>query len=228
MGKLLTKEDIAYGNHNFWWYYVSSFPGFDDEKEWNLDDAMEDVVDKRFYVPNFLAWYRDFCPEKDADEDGYFKNPNTIAGTLNGSPHFAVEFHFWHTTYTLNGRYIGNLGGHFETCFFTWEELLAFDKHEYLFLLMLPMVGIEKSIRRETEPLIAKKLAHISMFAGSAPYLAKCIANGLVMDGGFEQTAGVGITNRQNHSVRNILGYPRYKEDVVALNQALADFVKGS
>jgi hypothetical protein len=36
---------------------------------------------------------------------------------------------------------------------------------------------------------------------------------------------GVGITNNQNHSVRNVEKYPRYRDDVVILNKALKGFV---
>lgn len=226
MGKLLSKEDIAFSNRNFWWYYILSCRGFDDEKELNLDDAIMDVVDKDKCVPDFLSWYRKFCPENEADADGYFQKPNTIAGKLGGSIRFAIEFHSWHTTYYLNDVYIGNLGGHFEAWFFTWEELLAFDKYDHLFLLMLPMAGIAPEERQKAEKLIAEKLKAMPMFAGNATYIAACMANGLLMSGAFERAEDIGIVCSQNHSVRNIGAYPRYREDVAALNSALADFVK--
>ncbi|MFP3814024.1 Imm19 family immunity protein, partial [Bacillus sp. SIMBA_005] len=57
-------------------------------------------------------------------------------------------------------------------------------------------------------------------------YLADCILNGLVVEEGFQNIDGVGIINNQNHSVRNIVAYPRYKDDVIELNKVLASLKK--
>jgi len=225
MGKLLTKDDITYENHNFWWHYLLLCRGFDDEKELNLDDAVRDVIDEKKAVPDILAWHREFCPKDGVDRDGYYEDPNFIAGNLKNGMSFAIEFHAWHINYYLNDIYIGNLGGHFEAWFLTWNELLAFDRYDYLFLLLLPMTGIDPNQREQAEQLICEKLKEITLFSGHEPYVAKCIANGLVIEGVFEEVQDIGLTSHTNHSVRNIEKYPRYTEDVIALNKALKGFL---
>lgn len=138
---------------------------------------------------------------------------------------FAIEFHQSQTVYYLNGIYIGNQGGHFEAWFLTLEELLAFDRYDYLFLLLLPMVGLTESERGKVQILVAERLAKIPIFVNKKEYIAKCIVNGLIIDSDWLQVENVGITSTQNHCVRNISKYPSDKDDIIKLNQALKDFV---
>jgi len=145
--QLLTKQDISYDNLNFWFYYILSFRGYDDIKELNLDDAISEVVDIEKFVPTFDNWYSNFFPEDKADDEGYFENPKTIAGKLNHNMRFAIELHLSETTYYLDRIYIGELSGHFKAWFLTLKELLAFDNYDFLFLLLLPMTGVEECER---------------------------------------------------------------------------------
>ena len=227
MGKLLTKNDIGYENHNFWWFYIMAYRGFDDEEELNLDDAIMEVIDEDSVVPDFSQWMETFCPKDGVDNEGNYENPNVIAGGLTDEMNFAIEFHGWHINYFINDIYIGNIGGHFEAWFLTLEELLTFDKYDYLFMLLLPMTGVEESEREMIEKLICKKLEQIEFFKGHEAYIAQCITNGLVMEDKFEETPDIGLTSNENHCVRNISKYPRYKDDVIALNKVLRNFVKG-
>ena len=225
--QLLTKKDISFDNLNFWYYYVFCFRGSDDQKELNLDDAIRDVVvDIEKYVPSFSDWYNEFYPKEKADSDGLFENPKIIAGTLTEDIRFAIEFHLWETTFYINNIYIGNLGGHFEAWFLTFKELMAFDKYEMLFLLFLPMTGVEENERELAEALVSEKLKSISMYAEQSNYIAKCIVNGLIVNKPFDTIPDIGIVSDTNHSVRNIIKYPRYKDDVVELNKALENFVE--
>ncbi|RYF20993.1 MAG: hypothetical protein EOO42_11390, partial [Flavobacteriales bacterium] len=59
-----------------------------------------------------------------------------------------------------------------------------------------------------------------------AEYIANCILNGLKIEGQFFEQDEVGIVNNQNHSVRNIEKYPRYREDVIKLNGILKELVE--
>ena len=224
--QLLTKKDIEYSNLNFWYYYIFWFRGFDDEKELNLDDAILEVVDVKKYTPSFKNWYNDNFPKENADRDGLFENPKTIAGKLGDDMSFAIELHLSEIIFYLNNIYIGNLGGHFEAWFLTLKELLAFNKYEKLFMLLLPMTGIEESEREYAESLVSENLKHISMFAEQADYIAKCIVNGLIIEEPFYNEPNVGIVCNANHSVRNITKYPRYKEDVIELNETLKSFIE--
>jgi hypothetical protein len=165
MSKVLTAEDIRYNNHNFWWYYVSAFQGYDNEKELSLMEAIEDVLDINEYIANFDEWYQVFAPKEKADADGMLENPNVIEFVLRDEVQFKIEFHVFETQYYLNDIYIGNLGGHFEAWFFTWKELLALDDGTALFLLLLPMTGIEKTERKQAEQLISERLKQVPMFS---------------------------------------------------------------
>ena len=223
---ILTKKDIEFNNLNFWYYHISSIRGFDDDKELNLDEAIEEAVNIEKHIPSFDDWYASFCPEDDADEDGMFENPKEVSGMLTDDMSFAIEFHSSETTFFLNDIYIGNMGGHFEAWFLTLKELIAFDKYDALFLLLLPMVGIEENERQDAEKLISEKLKSISMFAEQSEYITKCIVNGLVVDTAFYTMPNVGLVCDTNHCIRNVTKYPEYKDDVVELNNALEAFVK--
>lgn len=225
--QLLTKKDIEFDNLNFWCFYILyCFRGYDDQKELNLDDAIREAVDIDKYVPSFNDWCNEFFPKEKADRDGLFENPKTIEGKLTDDMSFAIEFHLFEITYYLNDIYIGNMGGNFEAWFLTLKELIAFDEYEMLFLLLLPMAGVEKNERELAESLISKKLKQIAMFAEQSDYIAKCIVNGLMVDNPFYTIQNIGTVSNTNHSVRNITKYPRYKEDVLELNKALKAFVE--
>ena len=226
MEKLLSKQDIAYDNYNFWWNYILWLNGFDEEKDVNLDEIIPQIINRDEVLPNFSAWFNDFYPENEASQDGYYESPNTITGSLKGGMSFAIEFHKWQTVYYLNDIYIGSCGGHYETKFFTLDELLTFEKYDKLFLLMLPMVGVEKSAREKAEGLISEKLKLLMMFSGHEQFIAKCIVNGLLISGeGFKETENVGITSDQDNCVRNIEKYQRYRDAVIELNRVLSSFV---
>jgi len=138
---------------------------------------------------------------------------------------FQIEFRENEIVFFLNEVYIGNLGGHFEAWFLTWDELLAFDKYPSLFLLLLPMTGVELQQTELAKELIKKKLQNIDVFEKNATYITYCIVNGLVMEQPFVNSE-IGLINSQNHSVRNIEEYPDYKEDVKELNVTLRKFVE--
>lgn len=225
--QLLTKKDIEFDNLNFWYLYISYvFRGFDDEKELNLDEAINELIDARRHIPFFEDWYKEFCPKNKADENGIFENPKRIAGKLTDDLSFAIEFHSSETTFFLNSKYIGNQGGHFEAWFLTLNELMALDKYEKLFLLFLPMVGVEESNVESVKSLVSEKLESISLFSEHSDYIAKCIVNGLIIDKPFHSIENIGTVNEENHSVRNIIKYSRYKKDVIELNKALKAFVE--
>lgn len=222
----LSKNDIQYSNQYFWYFYISCFRGSDDEKELNLDDAINEVIDIKKHLPDFNNWYYEFLPENEADDEGLFENPKFISEKLTKEMSFSIELHLSEITFYLNNYYIGNLGGHFECWFLTFKELLAFDKYDFLFLLLLPMVGIEKRERTQAEAIISKKLKSIMLFAKQSDYITQCIANDLIVDDGFYEKPDIGIACSQNHSVRNIIKYPRYREEVIKLNKALKTFTE--
>lgn len=105
--------------------------------------------------------------------------------------------------------------------FLTLNELLAFEKDPIFFLLLLPITGIQENQKSALKPIITKHLECIPKFEFHSEYIANCILNGLIMDSTFQETDGIGITNSENHSVRNIVKYPRYQEDVKELNKIL-------
>jgi hypothetical protein len=215
--------DYSFSNLNFWWYYVSyCYRGFDKKKEIVLDEAIREIIDCKRALPYLDDWYSEFCPEEEADDDGILPNPYGIEVELQAALRFAIAFHISETIYYFNDIYIGNHGGHFEAWFFTWDELLSFAHHkEEVFMLLSTMTGITNTQRPQAQELISQSLKKISIFAEHSDYIAECICRGLVMDSVFARLSGVGLTNSENHSVRNVEKYPRYRENVTLINQAI-------
>ena len=205
-------------NTFFWKFYLCWFRGFDDKEEINIDEAV-DVIETN--ETEFYNWERLFFNHESIEE-----NPRYITGNLTDNLNFAVEFQEYEINFFLNDIYIGNLGGHFEAWFLTLDELLAFEKDPVFFLLLLPMTGIQENQKSVLQPIITKHLEAIPKFESHSEYIANCILNGLIMDSSFQETAEIGLTNNENHSVRNVIKYPRYEEDVKQLNRILLSLKK--
>jgi len=217
MNNEITIEEIR-NNTFFWKFYLCWFRGFDDKEEINIDEAV-DVIETN--ETEFYTWERLFFNHESIEE-----NPRYIAGNLTDNLNFAVEFQEYEINFFLNDIYIGNLGGHFEAWFLTLDELLAFEKDPVFFLLLLPMTGIQENQKSVLQPIITKHLEAIPKFESHSEYIANCILNGLIMDSSFQETAEIGLTNNENHSVRNVIKYPRYEEDVKQLNRILLSLKK--
>ena len=214
MSQKITVEEIK-DNSYFWYMYLKWFRGFDDENEINLDEALEIIAIDQKQVHQ---WEDDFFTAINEENIKY------IDEKLSNGMSIHIEFQENEILFFLNETYIGNLGGHFEAWFLTWAELLSFEKYPYLFMLLLPMTGIEKQQIKEAGTIITKHLKTIPKFEKDAPYITNCIVNGLAIEGGFLKTDDIGTTTNQNHSVRNIEAYPRYKDGVRKLNIELKRF----
>jgi hypothetical protein len=212
MNNEITKEEIR-GNTFFWKFYLCWFRGFDDKEEINIDEAVEVIATNE---TDFYNWERIFFNHESIEE-----NPRFIVGNLRDDLNFAIEFQQYEINFFLNDIYIGNLGGHFEAWFLTLNELLAFEKDPIFFLLLLPMTAIQENQKSVLKPIITKHLESIPKFESHSLYITNCVLNGLVMDSSFQETEGIGITNNENHSVRNVIKYPRYQQDVKELNKIL-------
>lgn len=216
MSRQITIAEIK-SNPYFWYMYLKWFRGFDDKNEINLDEAME-VID--------IDQNQSHQYEEDFFSDINDENIKFIDEELSESMSIYIEFQGNEIVFFLNEIYIGNLGGHFEAWFFTWKELLAFEKYPQLFLLLLPMVGVEREQVEEAKEFITMQLQAIPSFEKEATYIAYCIVNGLMIDEQFFEQQDIGIINQQNHSVRNVEKYPDYKQDATVVNIALSKFVK--
>ncbi|MCL5128000.1 Imm19 family immunity protein [Algibacter sp. L4_22] len=212
MANQIKPEDIK-DNTSFWYFYISLFRGYDELKEINLDEALKVIeINKK----ELNDWENKFYSNNNSNQNFKF-----IEGKLNQNMSFHIDFQESKILYYLNDIYIGNLGGHFEAWFLTLDELIKFGKFDLLFLLLLPMTGIEQKQIEPAKHLITEYLKLIPLFEKKAEYIAECILNGLVMNGKFSTNNEVGIVNNQNHSVRNIEKYPRYVDDIKELNLAL-------
>ncbi|SFD55547.1 Imm19 family immunity protein [Flavobacterium phragmitis] len=214
MNRQIAIEDIKQ-NSFFWKFYFCWSRGYDNQKEINIDEVLEVVETDESKA---YEWERSFLNEEDIEE-----NPRYIAEKINDNLNYAIEFQEYEINFFLNDIYIGNLGGHFEAWFFTLKELLAFEKYPELFLLFLPLTGIVENEKSVLKPFIVKHFNSIPKFESHSEYIADCILNGLVIESGFLEIEGVGITNNQNHSVRNVEVYERYKESIIELNKLLVN-----
>ncbi|MFD2921269.1 Imm19 family immunity protein [Terrimonas rubra] len=216
MIRQITKEELT-DNSFFWYAYICWFRGYDDKNELNIDEVLEVIdIDRE----ELYKWEQEFFPENESEEAIRF-----VRGEIDESISFHFEFQKYEVVFFINDLYIGNLGGHFEAWFLTWEELLALKTDSYLFLLLLPMTGVEVHQFAAALELITNQLKTIPKFEDKAGYIADCILNGLKTSGPFFKQEGVGIVNKENHSVRNIEKYPRYTEDVIKLNDILKTIV---
>lgn len=213
MNNLITKDDLIENNAFFWAYYFSLFKGFDETKELNIDEVLEEVL--KTDSNELYQWAKEFFQTGDKE------NPKFIGGQLNQTLCFQIDFLENEIVFFINDIYIGNLGGHFEAWSLTLGEITSFEKFDFIFLLLLPMVGISKTDFSITQNLITKHLKSIPKFVEESDYIAKCITNGLVMDGEFYKDENIGIVNNQNHSIRNINKYPDNRDDIIQLNKSL-------
>ncbi|MFH6936647.1 Imm19 family immunity protein [Flavobacterium sp. FlaQc-30] len=212
MNKQIALQEIN-ENTFFWKFYFCWSRGYDNEKEINIDEVLEVVeIDET----ESYEWEWKFFNQNDIEE-----NPRYVAGKINDDLNYAIEFAEYEINFFLNDIYIGNLGGHFEAWFFTMDELLSFEKYPNLFLLFLPMTGIQESERDILKVITVKHLNAIPEFESHSEYISDCILNGLVMQSPFLEINNIGLSNAENHSVRNITDYPHYKKDVTKLNKIL-------
>ncbi|WP_413511692.1 Imm19 family immunity protein [Myroides odoratus] len=216
MNRQITNEDLR-DNSFFWYAYISWFRGYDDSKEINIDEALEVIDIDR---DKFQEWAKFFFADNKDNKASRF-----IERKLTGEISIYIEFNNDEIVFFINDLYIGNLGGHFEAYFLTWDELLAFKKFDNLFFLLLPMTGVEEHQVNEALALITKQLRAILKFENQAHYIATCILNGIKVEGQYYNQNQIGITNDQNHCIRNSKKYPRYKEDVIKLNNILSAFL---
>ncbi len=212
MNKSIQIEEVS-NNTFFWKYYFCWSRGYDEKEEINIDEVLEVV---EINETEAYEWERVFFNYDDIEE-----NPRYISNKINDDLNVVVEFAEYEINFFLNDIYIGNLGGHFEAWFFTLEELLSFEKNPNLFLLFLSMTGISEDQKAILKPIVVKHLNTIPKFEEQSDYIANCLLNGLIMQSPFQEIEGIGLTNNENHSVRNITDYPRYKEDVILLNKIL-------
>jgi len=217
MDKRISVKELD-GNVFFWYYYLCWFRGYDAENELNIDEALEVL---QIDTEDFANWEQLFFPPNTDDEILRY-----ITEDLTEELSIHIQFRSNAIVFFLNDSYIGNLGGHFEAWFLTLEELKSFENYPLIFLLLLPMLGIPAVQTQETRSLIAKHLTTIPILADHASYITSCITNGLVMKSGFVRQTALGLTNDQNHSVRNINQYPSDKDDIIALNKILDQFVQ--
>ncbi|WP_294959535.1 Imm19 family immunity protein [uncultured Flavobacterium sp.] len=212
MNRQIQIEELTH-NTFFWKYYFCWSRGYDAKEEINIDEVLEIVETDEAKA---YEWEWKFFNQNDIEE-----NPRYVAGKINDDLNYAVEFAEYEINFFLNDIYIGNLGGHFEAWFFTLDELLSFEKYPNLFLLFLPMAGIQESEKEILKPIIVKQLNAIPEFETHSAYISDCILNGLVMQSAFLEIQDIGWTNTENHSVRNLTDYPRYTEEIIKLNKVL-------
>lgn len=210
----VAEQEISFSNVHFWHWFLLLFRGFDEEKELNLDEAIQEAVGLDPYNKELAAWYQSFL----LSENNSIRNYQfSISADIWVDIQFAQE----QINYYLNDLYIGNLGGHFEAWFFTLEEFLSFQLNDQHFLLLLAMLGVEPQQTLDAKIQISKRLNNIQTFQGQQDYIANCIVNGLRMNQEFYQDEQIGILNRQNHSMRNVELYPDGLEQIKTINLIL-------
>lgn len=167
-------------NKYFWLYYISTaFPcAYDEDTEISISEFIYENYDTH----DAQEWSNNFVQYIDENTE-YIDNPNIIELSLNGN-NFKAEFQPFETVYYLNGKEIGNTGGHFKLRTLSWKKFndMTADTSDMLIpLIILPMLALE-----ETEIPKVRKIIHdgISLLDFRSEHIEKItdmIISGLLM-----------------------------------------------
>lgn len=215
MSQHILEHEITFSNEHFWHWFIALLRGFDEEKELNLDEAIEEKTGIDLYSKELEAWYRSFLPEHTDRAMRYYHL------AIHSKLYIDIQFTPEEIRYFLNDLYIGNIGGHFEAWFLSLKEFQRLQPTDLDFLLLLPMLAVEQNQLKVVTELIAKRLSNIKSFQGHEEYIASCIVNGLIIQNDFYLDEAVGVCNHQNHSVRNLQQHPDDMEHIQKLNELL-------
>lgn len=215
MSQHILVHEITFSNEHFWHWFIALLRGFDEEKELNLDEAIEEKTGIDLYSKELEAWYRSFLPEHTDRAMRYYHL------AIHSKLYIDIQFTPEEIRYFLNDLYIGNIGGHFEAWFLSLKEFQRLQSTDLDFLLLLPMLAVEQNQLKVVTELIAKRLSNIKSFQGHEEYIASCIVNGLIIQNDFYLDEAVGVCNHQNHSVRNLQQHPDDMEHIQKLNELL-------
>ncbi|MCX5467351.1 Imm19 family immunity protein [Acinetobacter nematophilus] len=215
MSQHILENEIRFSNDHFWHWFIALLRGFDEEKELNLDEAIEEMTGLDLYSREIKEWYMSFLPEyTDQAKRNYHL-------AIRSKLYVDIQFTPEEIRYYLNDLYIGNIGGHFEAWFFSLKEFQRLQLTDLHFLLLLPMLAVEQNQSTVVTALIAKRLSNIKSFQGHEDYIASCLVNGLVLQQDFYLDESVGVCNHQNHSIRNIEQCTHAVEHIQKLNELL-------
>ena len=56
----VAEQEISFSNVHFWHWFLLLLRGFDEEKELNLDEAIQEAVGLNPYSKELAAWYQSF------------------------------------------------------------------------------------------------------------------------------------------------------------------------
>ena len=168
-------------NSSFWLYFVSTqFPNaFDDVYDTSPDEFISENYEfDEDWIDDFTQYYDGIMDEK----DGYVDNPNYISLTLNHHE-FKIEFHAGDTLYFLDGIQIGCTGPHFilgTLSFQDFTELLKNVEDVRIYLLVLPMLAMEKNNIPYMNEIVESALFSVGFCKEHTEIIAKMITDGLV------------------------------------------------
>ena len=104
----VAEQEISFSNVHFWHWFLLLLRGFDEEKELNLDEAIQEAVGLNPYSKELAAWYQSFLPSENNSIRNY---QFSISADIRVNIQFTQE----QINYYLNDLYIGNLGGHLKS-----------------------------------------------------------------------------------------------------------------
>ena len=215
MNQNILASEISFDQAHFWHWFIRTMRGFDEQKELNLDEAIQEITGLDLYSTQISEWTESFLPTH-LNLQG--RNYHLVI-----TPNLYIDIQFTHEemNYYLNDLYIGNIGGHFEAWFFSFKELQRLQLTDLDFLLLLPMLAVEQNQSKVVIELIAQCLSNIKSFQGHEDYIASCVVNGLTIKDDFYLDESVGVCNQQNHSIRNLQQHLDDREHIQKLNELL-------
>lgn len=173
--------DEVMSNNSFWLYFVSTqFPNaFDDVDDISLGEFIsENYEPDDKWIDDFTQYYDGIMDEN----DGYIDNPNSINLILNNHD-FKIEFHAGDTLYFLDGIQIGCTGSHFILGTLSFQDFTGLLKNVEdvrIYLLVLPMLALEKQNIPYINEIIKFSLSSVGFCKEHTEIIAKMIADGLL------------------------------------------------
>ena len=160
---MLTLNDIAFSNRNFWTGFVTtSFPTALDEE---TDRSLTEIIEENQAAD--AKWWESFTKYYDGvleDTDGYLDEPETLICDLTDTQTLKIEFHPGDTVYSINDKQIACTGGEYHIQIFPFADLLNFagiKNEKRVFLLLLPLTIVSGQETETATEIIADALREI-------------------------------------------------------------------
>lgn len=175
--------DIGFENLDFWNFYfqTSFYEIYDQETEISVSEKIEESMPLSQEWTDTFTQYFDGVIE---EFDGYIENPTTLSVFLEKDKILKIEFHPGDTIFYINNKQIGCIGPHTISQCYPYkqlQDLLHNPDGEILFLLLFPIVELQKSEQKQATEQFACLLQNIFSTEVSQ-WVADCVCTNITTE----------------------------------------------